>query len=354
MKVKTVIEIMKMLKELVSEGAFKERHKEGEKSFSRKKKLDFETVFFFVLSLVKLGLDFDAEHFLGTQGIEVWPSAITQRRAQIKWTAFEEALEHTALNLPQEHTFKGYRVYAVDGIHGELPRQTELIEKYGLVSNAGYPQFHAVAIYDVMNEFFACASWDKHPTNERESAVELIKTKTFPEESLFVFDRGFPCIELFKCINDRNSKFLMRASSSTFKEIMKFAASGKQEALVKIEYDKKRAKGNKHRTMEIDLPYTCALRCVRVELSGGKSEILVTNLFGEDWTAAQIAELYFLRWGIETTFNHLKNAIHIETFIGIKDNSIRQEFFAGLLKYSLVRQSAFDAQAEYDSKKKLI
>lgn len=42
----------------------------------------------------------------------------------------------------------------------------------------------------------------------------------------------------------------------------------------------------------------------------------------------------FLR-GIETSFNHLKNAIHLEEFVGIKDNSIKQEFYATLINYNM-------------------
>jgi len=350
---KTVIEIIEMLKGLVNDRAFVERHKEGKQSFSRKKKLDFQTVFFFVLSMVKLSLDFDTGHFFGVLGVEVCPSAVTQRRAQIKWTAFEEALENVVQRIPQKRTLKGYRVLAVDGVHGELPRQPELIEKYGLVGTSGYPQYQAVAAFDVLNEYFLCACWDKHPADEREAAVKLIKTKRFPERTLFVYDRGFPSIKLIKLMIDNSHKFLMRVSSQTFKEVMAFAASGKRDGMVTIHYDKKRARWNKHKTMGIELPYTCTLRCIRVDLPSGETEILITNLDCEEWNADEIAQLYFLRWGIETNFNHLKNAIHIETFIGIKDNSIRQEFYASLLKYSLVRLAALEAQAEYDSKKNM-
>ena len=349
---KTVIEIMDMLKALVSDRAFMDRHKEGEQSFSRKKKLDFQTVFFFVLSLVKLCLDFDSENFFNTLGIDVWPSAVTQRRAQINWTAFEEALEKMAEAMPQSRTLNRYRILAVDGMHGGLPRRPELVEKYGLVGNAMYPQFHAVAVFDVLNEFFLCASWDKYPRDEREAIINLIKTKKLPEKSVLLDDRGFPGMEVFKHLIDSTHKFVMRVSRSTFKEIAAFEASGKREDNVRIKYDKKRAKWNHHKSMSIELPCMCTLRCVRVDLPSGETEILVTNLSRTEFNADEIGKLYYLRWGIETSINHLKNAIHIETFVGVKDNSIQQEFFAGLIRYSLARLAVLEAQAEYERKKK--
>jgi IS4 transposase len=345
---------MTMLKALVTDQSFINQHKEGQKSFSRVKKLDFPTMFFFVLSLIKLNLDFDSEQFFGRLGINVVPSAVTQRRAQIRYTAFEEALEFAALHLPQSLTVKGYRVLAVDGIHGELPRQPELIEAYGLVGASSYPQFHAVAFCDILNDFFVCASWNKHPADERSAALKLLKEKKFPEKSIFLFDRGFPGIELFKQLNDKGYKFLMRIQALAFKEVMAFADSCNRDEIVTITYDKKRANWNKHKTMDIKLPYTCMLRCVRIDLPSGEAEILITNLSREEFSVDEIGDLYYLRWNIETNFNHLKNAIHIETFIGVKNNSIKQEFFGCLLKYSLAKQAEFEAQDEYDSKKKRI
>ena len=346
-----IIEIAEAIKELVNDRAFQERHKAEAKSFSRKKKLDFRAVFFFVVSMVKQSLEFDVERFFGAIGVDVWPSAITQRRAQLKWTAFEEVLENVAERVPRNRTLKGYNVVAFDGLHGELPRQPELIEEYGLVGGSSYPQFQAVAAFDVLNEYYLCASWGKYPTDERKAAIKLIETKRIAENALFLFDRGFPGIELIKCVSDNSHKFLMRVSSSTFKEVMSFAKSGRREGMVTIRYDKKRAKRNKHKSIEIELPYCCTLRCVRVDLPSGETEILLTNMTCEEWSAGEIGELYFLRWGIETNINHLKNAIHIETFIGVKDNSIRQEFYASLMKYNLVRLAISLAQEEYDSKK---
>lgn len=203
-----VIEIIIKLKSLVSDRAFIDRHKVGEKSFQRKKKLDFPMMFFFVLTLIKLNLDFDPEQFFGKFGIDVVPSAVTQRRAQIRHTAFEEALGFIAINLPGSQTIKGYRALAVDGVHGGLPRQPELIGAYGLVGGSSYPQSHAVAFCDVLNGSFMCASWGKHPADERSEAMKMLNGKGFPKKSIFLFGRGFPGIGLFKLLNDKGHTWL--------------------------------------------------------------------------------------------------------------------------------------------------
>ena len=47
--------------------------------------------------------------------------------------------------------FKGYRVIAVDGLKGELPDTPELRNKYKLSKSNRYPQFYAVATFDMLN-----------------------------------------------------------------------------------------------------------------------------------------------------------------------------------------------------------
>ncbi len=49
-----------------------------------------------------------------------------------------------------------------------------------------------------------------------------------------------------------------------------------------------------------------------------------------------VGHLYPLRWGIEVGFNHLKNALYLEAFVGIKENSIKQEFYSILIKYNII------------------
>ena len=134
---------------------------------------------------------------------------------------------------------------------------------------------------------------------------------------------------------------------------MSFTNIDLNETKVSITIDKTRANWNKIDASkhQIELPYSFELRCVKVELPNGEIEALVTNLTGENMPTDKMKELYWLRWGIETSFNYLKNAINIETFIGIKDNSLKQEFYAGLIVYNLVKIISARAQNVYDDKK---
>ena len=105
---------------------------------------------------------------------------------------------------------------------------------------------------------------------------------------------------------------------------------------MQVTYDKRRAAVN--RVSGIELPYSVNLRCVKIELSKDETEILITNLNQTEFSRKEIGELYNLRWRIETGFLNLKYAVCIEDFMGIKSNSIKQEFFASLIKSNIYMQ----------------
>ena len=51
---------------------------------------------------------------------------------------------------------------------------------------------------------------------------------------------------------------------------------------------------------------TYSVRVVRVLLKSGEVETLITNLSEDEFRADDFLDLYFLRWGIETTYDSLK------------------------------------------------
>ena len=80
--------------------------------------------------------------------------------------------------------------------------------------------------------------------------------------------------------------------------INEFALQKYLDKTIHIDYTKERAKPSKIKNLE--LPYSFDLRCVKVILPNGITEILITNLPKD----------IFKRKDIETSFNHLKNAIN--------------------------------------------
>ena len=332
-----IIKTISVIKTRVANEEFMKRHKSNEKAFIRQREIAFSDVIYIVLSLLKTTLSFEIMHYFGINGKKsVNASSISRARSKCLYTAFKELflLVAETISSSKTNTFKGYRVVAVDGMQGELQNTAELRAKYPPDKKGTiYPKFHAVAMYDVLNDIYTNALFLPAPTDERAAALSLISQLDADKKELILVDRGFPSLALLQTFTTDNKRFVMRAKSNFLREVSDFTTNScDDDKVLHIDYDKRR--GDTHKVKTAVLPYSFDLRCIKFTLPSGEVETLITNLDGE-FTKEDIIYLYGLRWGVETSFNHLKNTVHVEDFVGVKDNSIKQEFYASLLLYNL-------------------
>lgn len=73
------------------------------------------------------------------------------------------------------------------------------------------------------------------------------------------------------------------------------------------------------------------VRAIHVTLDDGTDECLITNIMDPSFTISMFKELYFLRWGVESKYNELKNQLELEEFNGAFHSSVEQEFYIKLL-----------------------
>jgi len=212
--------------------------------------------------------------------------------------------------------WNGFNILAVDGTSLQVPDTVECGKYFGLSRNQNKAQIaiaSASALYDVLNDMIVDASITKFRTSEREMAKQHINTlnnKKLINNSIVIFDRGYPSYDMFDYLNDKNLFFLMRVSSS-----FKIAQSISSEDYI-LEYKIKRELKK--------------IRVIKIKLSDDITEILVTNIYDETITPTKFKELYFLRWGIECKYKELKSSIKIEEFSGTKPIAIEQDFYASI------------------------
>ena len=331
---KVIKKILSTINDTINDEDFKKNYKSNPTDFTRTRKISFSLIIYFVLGLFNTSFDFERIKFCKTANIEsVSNAALSKARDKVKFTAFKELLKKTQAIIPSTNRYKGYRVIAVDGIKGELPNTPEIRNKFGVSKGRKYPLFHAVTSFDVLNCKFIDAEFAMSISDERKLAYTLLENHQ-SEKDILLYDRGFPSLALIQKLNDRNQKFVARVSKSFIKEVNEFATEKALDKVVHIDYSSRR--GATSRIKNVNLPYAVDLRCVKVFLKSGETEILITNLSNDEFKRNDIGHLYALRWGIEIGFNHLKNAIHIEEFVGINENSIKQEFYSILIKYNIV------------------
>lgn len=223
-----------------------------------------------------------------------------------------------------------------DGMKGELPKTPELSAKYCETEKCKTPVFHAVSTFDILNEMFIRSKFHFGIADERELAGKMIDAVAQDvyykdEPQIWIFDRGFPSLSLIQKLLEHRLYFVMRVSSSFLKEVNAFRKSKYVDRVIHIEYSEHRATQNHVHSDGIS---QFDLRCVRVKLPSGEDEILVTNLDRKDFPKRDIKEIYRLRWGIETGFNYLKNAVFVEEFVSKTENGLAQDYFVSLLVYN--------------------
>ena len=123
----------------------------------------------------------------------------------------------------------------------------------------------------------------------------------------------------------------MRVSASFLKEVNEFRKSKYVDREIHVNYTKQRIHNNH---AKLDGVFEFDIRCVRIKLSSGEDEILVTNLDRKKFPKRDIKEIYRLRWGIETSFNYLKHAVFVEEFVSKSENGLAQDYYVSLLMYN--------------------
>lgn len=81
--------------------------------------------------------------------------------------------------------------------------------------------------------------------------------------------------------------------------------------------------------------YTIPVRVVRFPLDDGSYECIITNLPSDEFSTEDIKRLYFLRWGVETSFRKLKYTVGLSSFHSCKPEFIKQEIWTKLTAYNL-------------------
>lgn len=189
--------------ELITDKAFKGRHRKNAKVFMRERKLTFSIVMVPILQKSLKSLQLRINEFMLVLGRETLTnSAFTQARANLKHTAFIELNRKAVVDiLYGDETFKRYqgmRVLGIDGSKILLPKTPDIIKEFGqiLYSNdhpdviGAHPYGLASALYDVLNHVAVDSILGQAKDYEVDLAIRHLEWTN--EADLLVCDRNYP------------------------------------------------------------------------------------------------------------------------------------------------------------------
>lgn len=326
-KKRVVKSILDTIRKKITNENFINCYKLGPASFTRKRKLSFESLILFILGNSKSSTSVELSKFFKYLKLPkdtfITKQALSKARQKIKYSAFK-ALFETSVNIILDksklNTYRNYQLLSVDGTTIQVPDTRDNRDYFGYInshnSNA-VALARATIIYDVLNDLIINGNLVYYNTSERATFKDLLKTFT-PHKKfnpLFLLDRGYPSKEIIKLMDSQGFKFVMRVSKSFIKEVNQTTLS---DSIVSY---KEKINGKSERS----------IRVIRIPLKSGETEMLVTNIYDDDFNISGFKELYHMRWGVETKYNEIKHKYVIEKFTGIKPLSVEQDFYATLL-----------------------
>jgi hypothetical protein len=152
----------------------------------------------------------------------------------------------------------------------------------------------------------------------------------------YVFDRGYYDFDWWHQIQQADALFVTRLKKNAAVEVVtslviptKDHDTVLEDAIVRFtrKYNGKHNRPN---------PYwqECARRVVVDRPDKATPLILITNDF--ERSAAEIAELYQKRWGIELFFKWIKQNLKIKRFLGRSEQAVRTQIYVALITYLLL------------------
>lgn len=264
----------------------------------------------------------------------VTAQAFSKARNKLKpsaLTALNDVLQHQLDQLGLRHTWCGLRLLGVDGSSIHLPLEPDLGRHFGL--HSGLPVARLSMLYDLCDGQSLHSLLITPDVDERGCAA--LHLNHAPENSLVVFDRGYPAHWLFAELRQRNCHFLMRLSTCHTPAVTDFVASGKAEQILRLTC-RNRVSRQVCVQSGVDPDSVIPLRLIRVTLPSGEVEVLATSLLDtKAFPAGAFAALYHRRWGIETDYRRLKQTLALDNFSGRSVTAVLQDFHAKLLLKNL-------------------
>lgn len=293
----------------LSESRFKPEY------FTRKRKMPFESLLKYLLSMHKSSSQSALHNFFERKGITMSQQALSKARSKFNHTPFLKLF--TAIRdafydkkyFDSLCKYHGKFIIAIDGSETCLPNLPSLREKFGGTgAKASSPTASMSIAYDVLNDFIMDAAFTPLTVSERTHAKNHIETvgKIIDlKNAIFVMDRGYASEELIRLLSEK-SYYLFRLRSKFNREIDALPLG----------------------STEITMYGNVKARVVKFTLPSGEVETLLTNLFDLDET--EFKELYFRRWRVEVKYDVVKNKLEMPCFGGFSENVIMQDFWISM------------------------
>jgi hypothetical protein len=331
----TLLECAEKIRAIFSNPRTMEEARTEGRHFTRSRKMPFARLLEYLLHGSKGATQSVLNEFFQglEEGIHMTQQALSKARTHFDHSPFLKAFYEVVnaeynldndSNLPRRY---GYKFLAVDGSVIPLPNLPGLKQLFGDVK--GSPSARADIALDVLNDRIVEAEFGPLSGDERSMAKEHIrklKDRIRMEDTVFLFDRGYPSKELIEAILQANAHFIMRVRRK-FNLDVDAAPMGSSVIILD----------------------GIRVRVVKFILPSSQTETLIADLF--DMEESVFQELYFLRWSVEEKYDVVKNKLELPNFTGRTANVLYQDFWISMLLANVASVAKAEADGKVQTKR---
>ncbi len=334
--------------------------KNGNNTFSRKRKMPLKDMLLCCLSKKGLTTAFELRNYFKDKGELSMPLSVQgylQQRKRLNPEIFPYLNRKYLMDFyrsDEPRLWNGYLLIAIDGSKAEVPNSKENRETFGNSGNQHSPKGQVRALvsgmYDILNHFYLDIEIEHISVSENELAkrnLEHLREMGIRQPVLAVFDRGYPSIEFIDFLEMEGIHYLIRLSSNDYKSEREQMQSADDRVHLKHTSSRLQKIRKKHpeRYEHLKKKGETIVRISRSTLPSGNELALMTDL-PDTVTTEELADLYYQRWEIEKKYHTLKNKMKFKSVTGKASVYVYQDFWAQVLVYNMVQDIRNSADGE--------
>lgn len=214
----------------------------------------------------------------------------------------------------------------------------KIAEHFG--THCGAVLAHVMCAYDVLNNINYLAKISPFKVSENEVAKgfldDIKENMPMLGQVLCIYDMKFIGFAFAYEHLYKKSDFVMRAEPGFNTPIHDFMKSDEKDIIINWKISDGGLKDLQEKGYKVDNETFIKVRLLKIPLKDGTTQVLVTSLTDrQKYPYEDFADLYFKRWGAETSFDYWKNKAQIENFSGHKVEAIYQDFYATIFTANL-------------------
>lgn len=331
------------------------------KDFTRRKKFPADKLLAFLISEGSSSTKNELLDFFDMDSDKPTDSAFNQQRAKLMPEAVEAVFHKFNQSMDFLDTQTEYRFLAADGSTATYFSSPKFSPPEYFVepghSAKGFYSIHINAFYDLNRHTYTDALLQPvHQKNEFRAFCEMVDRHPVSDrtKNVYIGDRGYCSYNNMAHVLEKQQYFLFRTKDIHSKGLVAgFDFPDEETFDIDVDVTLVRSHSSKIKTESryrrfVDKAtsfdfieygskdtYRMTFRIVRFLISDGSYECVVTNLPRDEFPPERIRQVYFSRWGIETSFRKLKYTVGLSNFHAYKAEYVKQEIWAKMITYNI-------------------